>query len=153
MLSWFCRINLSQTLTLFLKIMIFKSVIRRRLSPCDKTKAAVFEAHYLLTTLNCVRTFYCEAYDTLVQAQAITFSASPLCTQGLWKSTRINVWLDGESKAHFSFLTTSSVGLWLCHPDLRPQNKSSSDVFLILTSDRVLWWSVLLKPGQQPAKW
>lgn len=64
-------------------------------------------------------------------------------TEGFWKSICINIWFDEESKTHFSFLTTSSVGLWLCHPDLRPQNKSSSDVFLIVTSDRVLWWNGL----------
>lgn len=82
-----------------------------------------------------------------------TERVSVLNTQGPRKSIRINIWLAGETNAHFSFLTTSSVGLRLCHPDLRPQNKSSSDVFLIPTSDRVLWWSALLKPGQQPAEW
>lgn len=69
-----------------------------------------------------------------IRASASNNTQRDANSQALWES--INIWLYEESNTRISFLTTSSVVLWLCHPDLQLQNKSSADVFLIVTSDR-----------------
>lgn len=113
-------INLFQTHHLFLKMRILELVMRRHLSPI----AAIFGAHYLQNHPELCQNLLTRSLRH-IRASASNNSrrVSDPNTQALWES--INIWLDGESNTRFSFLTTGSVGPWLCRPDLQLQHKSS----------------------------